>query len=179
MGSVCSSPFEVSLFQTCISLAFFGSLRIGELVSPSQSRVGGLVFEDVLLSNGALRIRIQRSKTNVFGRGVWLPIQAVNGEVCPVRAVSNYLSIHPSAPLPFCIHYDDSPVTRFQYISVFRRCLSAVGLQPNEFGSHSFRIGAATKAARAAFSEEQVQRIGRWKSSCYASYIRPELLPSY
>ena len=46
--------------------------------------------------------------------------------------------------------------------------LSAVGFSP-----HSFRIGAATSAAIGGMSIENIQNMGRWRSSAVNSYIRP------
>ncbi|XP_069834815.1 uncharacterized protein [Dendropsophus ebraccatus] len=172
---VCSSTFEEHLFAACFCTAFFGALRIGELLPPSKLKPGGLLCDDVLVSNGSLRLRLRVSKTDQYRKGVWIPIQGVQGSVCPVRCVAAYSAIRPQAH-NFFVHADSTPVTRFQFISVFRRCLSAIGIPPGDFSSHSFRIGAATEAARAGLSEVEVQRIGRWRSSCFAGYVRPDLL---
>lgn len=174
-GRQCVSPYEGALFRACFSLAFFGALRVGELVPPSRTREGGLRGDDVILANGSLRVRIRKSKTDHFGRGEWLPLHSVVGPACPVRAVSEYLQLRPPGS-SFLVHSDGSPVTRFQFQSVFKRCLQAAGVPPGDFGTHSFRIGAATEAARAGLSNSEVQRIGRWRSACFAGYIRPELL---
>lgn len=76
----------------------------------------------------------------------------------------------------FLVHQNATPVTRFQFGSIFKRCLLALGLSPSEFGTHSFRIGAATVADASGLSEELVKRLGRWKSECFRRYIRPNLL---
>ncbi|KAM8939387.1 vitamin D-binding protein [Pelodytes ibericus] len=46
--AVCRSPFEISLFRLAFSLAFFGALRIGELVSPATRVAGGLLAADMV-----------------------------------------------------------------------------------------------------------------------------------
>ncbi|XP_056410007.1 uncharacterized protein LOC130339083 isoform X2 [Hyla sarda] len=172
---VCSSYFESVLFSTAFALAFFGAMRIGELIPPSRSRPGGLGESDIFLGEGFVRVRIGKSKTDQAGRGTWLLLYAVNGEACPFQLVSSFLLLRPRGPL-FLLHEDASPLTQFQFLALFRRCLSFVGLDFREFGTHSFRIGAATEAARAGLSESDVQRVGRWRSACYARYIRPDLL---
>lgn len=159
LPSVCSSLYEVSLFGAFFCLAIFRALRVVELVSPSQARVGGLLSDDI--SSGEWG---PSYSPDVFGRGEWLPIYAIVGEVCPVKVVSDYLSAR-SARDSFIVHNDGSVVTRFQF-AVFRTALGAAGLQPNKFRTHPFRIGAAAEAARPGFPEMEVQCIGRWKSLC-------------
>lgn len=66
----CSSPFKASLFTVSFSLAFFAALRVGELVSASRQCPGGLMFSDVVLSEESVQLKIRRSKTDVFGKGV-------------------------------------------------------------------------------------------------------------
>lgn len=65
LPSICSSDYERVLFSVSFYLAFFGALRVGELVSQSKEKLGGLRHDDVLLANNSIRIR--RSKTDVFG----------------------------------------------------------------------------------------------------------------
>ncbi|KAM4013588.1 uncharacterized protein ACNLHF_003677 [Anomaloglossus baeobatrachus] len=55
---------------------------------------------------------------------------------------------------------DGSPLTKFQFLALFHKCLRSFGLKPTDFGTHSFRIGAATEAARAGLSNSEIQRIG-------------------
>ncbi|KAM8977597.1 uncharacterized protein RCH25_047235 [Pelodytes ibericus] len=52
-------------------------MRIGELVSPSKVKHGGILRQDVLREPGSLRFRIRRSKTDMLGKDhsvckVWL-----------------------------------------------------------------------------------------------------------
>ncbi|KAM4026762.1 uncharacterized protein ACNLHF_022612 [Anomaloglossus baeobatrachus] len=73
--AVCPSPFESALFSASFALAFFGALRIGELVSSSKGTQGGLWHDDVILTNLGLRIRIRKSKTDQSGAAkpvIWL-----------------------------------------------------------------------------------------------------------
>ncbi|XP_044134425.1 uncharacterized protein LOC122926964 [Bufo gargarizans] len=174
-SGVCASAFEATLFSACFSLAFFAALRVGELLPPSGKKPGGLLFQDVVCGNGALRVLVRRSKTDQFGRGVWIPLHQVAGVACPVRLVSAYCAARVGGT-NFFTHQDVSPLTKFQFVSVFRACLLRLGVDPKDFGTHSFRIGAATEAARAGLPESEVMRIGRWQSACYARYIRPDLL---
>lgn len=123
----------------------------------------------------AVRVRIRQSKTNVFGHGEWLFLRRVEGQLCPVAVIAEYLALG-SISTTVLAHQDGAPLSKFQFGSVFKKCLSVLGLDATQFGTHSFRIGATTEAARAGLANSDIQRIGRWRSTCYASYVRPELV---
>ena len=48
----------------------------------------------------------------------------------------------------------------------------AIGKQPSKYTSHSFRRGAATYAHIIGISEQDIQTMGGWASSCYKIYIQ-------
>ena len=55
-----------------------------------------------------------------------------------------------------------------------RQALTAAGIDTAGYSGHSFRIGAATTAAQAGFSDSLIQALGRWKSSAFQEYIRTD-----
>lgn len=174
---ICNSSFESALFCAAFALAFFGALRVGELVSPSKRANGGLQWDDLVCTQESVRIYIKRSKTDQAGKGVQLEVFRIAGsQICPVAAVKKFSDLRPRCPGSFLIHADRSSLSKFQFVAVFKRCLSAAGYDPIRYSSHSFRIGAATEAARAGLGSEAVKRIGRWDSDRFKLYIRPHLL---
>ena len=52
-----------------------------------------------------------------------------------------------------------------------RQIFFTSGIEGN-FSSHSFRIGAATVAARNGIPDHLIQALGRWTSNAYQLYIR-------
>ncbi|KAJ1137336.1 hypothetical protein NDU88_003747 [Pleurodeles waltl] len=46
------------------------------------------------------------------------------------------------------------------------------GLDPRCYGTHSFRIGAATEARALGKSDGFIMGLGRWKSQCFKHYVR-------
>lgn len=62
---------------------------------------------------------------------------------------------------PLLVHADGSCLSRFQFVAVFRKCPGAAGLDPKQYGSHSFRIGAATEASQWGLNDTAVKQIGR------------------
>ncbi|KAJ8315494.1 hypothetical protein KUTeg_007644 [Tegillarca granosa] len=57
------------------------------------------------------------------------------------------MSIRPGYVGAFFCNLSGTPVTRYQLISILKKCLAAAGFDSNLNESHSFRIGAATTAA--------------------------------
>ncbi|XP_077306255.1 integrase/recombinase xerD homolog [Lithobates pipiens] len=177
LGVVCFSEYERVLFRAAFVLAFFGAFRIGELVSPSKTGPGGLFMEDVFCGDDRVRMRIRRSKTDQVGKGKDVVVFAIRDcELCPVFILREFLNARPDGSGPLLVHGNGEFVSRYQFIGVFRKCLTALGLEGERFSSHSFRIGAATEAVRWGLDEEAVKRIGRWESRRFRSYVRPELV---
>ena len=48
----------------------------------------------------------------------------------------------------------------------------AVGLPYQHFAGHSFRIGAATAAAKAGLEDSTIRALGRWNSAAFLTYIQ-------
>ena len=70
-----------------------------------------------------------------------------------------------SKPWPF-VHY------RHGLVNELHAALRLRGIPPSQYKGHSFRIGAATTAARCGLEDSLIQMLGRWKSSAYRTYIR-------
>ncbi|XP_066441041.1 uncharacterized protein [Eleutherodactylus coqui] len=174
LGAVCKDESEVLLFRVAFSLAFFAALRLSEIVAPSCRKLGGLRFEDVLCGTDDIKICIKKSKTDVYGAGEWLRLTALGTAACPVALLRQFLSRH-SGKGQLLAHASGAPLTKFQFGAVMRTCLKRLGFEPSEFGTHSFRIGAATSAFACGLRGDEVKRVGRWRSEAYKSYVRPNL----
>lgn len=177
MGEVCFSPYEAALFRTAFILAFFGAFRIGELVCRSKRGGGGLDWADVVLRGEVVSLFIRRSKTDQGGKGAWVTLGEVRGSpLCPVRAVREWLEVRGTDRGPLLQHSNGFALSRFQFGAVFKKCLLAAGFSTQNYSSHSFRIGAATEAARWGLEDKLVRQLGRWESQRFRLYVRPHLL---
>ena len=99
LDNICENTFEVQLFTAAFSLAFFGFMRISELVGQSKqgrSNRLGLQISDVQLGP-ELVLHLRASKTDQRGRGSKVHLQAVRSTptVCPIQALQSYLSCRP------------------------------------------------------------------------------------
>ncbi|OCT58760.1 hypothetical protein XELAEV_18001723mg [Xenopus laevis] len=156
LPQVCFSPYEQVLFRVLFIFCFFAALRVSEAVSSSKSIPGGLQWGDVTLVNGKLRLLIRSSKTDQSGKA--------------------FAAIRPSVCGPFFVHADGSSLTKYHFTKVLHDCIVRVGLSPNDYKTHSFRIGAATQASILGFSDMSIQKLGRWSSKRFFSYVRPALV---
>ena len=73
---------------------------------------------------------------------------------------------------PFFKFGNGQALTKSQFTHHVRLALQAVGLPYQSFAGHSFRIGAATTAARAGIEDSTIRTLGRWSSSAFLAYIR-------
>ena len=93
-------------------------------------------------------------------------------DTCPVTRVLEYVERRGPASGPFFRRQDGSPMTKSFFVSRVRQALVALGLNPEAYAGHSFRIRAATAAARAGLEDSVIQALGRWNSAAFLRYIR-------
>ena len=106
------------LWAACC-LAFFGFLRVGEIVTPSDTEfdpganlgVGDLTVDQVAAPT-IIRVSIKQSKTDPFQRGVDLFLGKSGSDLCPVSAILNYLIVRGVAPGPLFVYRDGRFLTR-------------------------------------------------------------------
>ncbi|XP_075055039.1 uncharacterized protein LOC142140939 [Mixophyes fleayi] len=173
VGLVTSDDYEKLLFSLAFSMAFFGAFRISELVARSRGhQESGLRAEHVSLGEGTFACKIVRSKTDQSGKGSWVQLAPQQlHHICPFRLASQFMSKRPQANLFLC-HSNSIPLTKYQFAAILKRTLQSLNLNSTLYGTHSFRIGAATSAALAGSSNEAIKALGRWKSTAYQSYVR-------
>lgn len=173
LSVVCPSGYEQVLFKAAFALAFYGAFRLSELVSPNRHTQGGVGVGEVCCSDQKVVVWVRKSKTDQLGRGVEVVLHRLAGCVsCPVGAVSEFLKVRQQWQGAFLVHEDGTPLSRFQFIAIFRKCLEGLQVSVGDYGSHSFRIGAATEAVRLGLPQEVVKRIGRWESQRFLGYVR-------
>ncbi|CAG2252164.1 unnamed protein product [Mytilus edulis] len=178
LPNVCSSKFEASLFSSAFSLAYHGFFRIGEIVRNKKWQAHQVIaIENVTLSKKdyieIAKIVIPFSKTDQYGHGTVIEITETKLKDCPIYWLKNYLMQRPKVKGPLFCHFGGCPVTRYQFSCVLSKVLIHVGITDSvSFRTHSFRIGAASSHFEKGTSEEEIKRLGRWKSNAFKGYIR-------
>ena len=75
-------------------------------------------------------------------------------------------------PLAPCFFLQNGQPLSRNILTDWLRQIMASARVPGNFSSHSFRIGAATVAARNGVPDHLIQSMGRWSSNAYQLYIR-------
>ncbi|MCP3928080.1 MAG: hypothetical protein GY705_03145 [Bacteroidetes bacterium] len=166
LGSMGWSPYESSLMKAMILTSFHGFLRAGEMVDS----VNSLKIDQCILSSSSVKIIFLRFKHS-RGRPITIKIRRTSSNLCPVRALADYLCLRGFwAGNLFCLA-DVSPVPYTWYNKRFKLLVKFSDLDPS-LGTHSLRMGAATYAASCGFSDDEIKRMGRWFSSAVKKYIK-------
>ncbi|XP_019408127.1 PREDICTED: uncharacterized protein LOC109321830 [Crocodylus porosus] len=161
--SVCSSQYECLLFRAVFTVAFFGALRVQEMVAEHQNWAQPelLFLSDLQLTEERANLRL---RTSFLGQERFLISLGLCGEtwVCPVEALWNYVAARPRGEGPLFVHSEGIPLTKRQFLAVFRSSLRLLGLRSECYGAHSFWLGTTVTLIRSGYSEEDVTQLARW-----------------
>lgn len=133
--------------------AFFGFLRLGELLLPSQDAFNPrlhLAWGDVAVDDARnprmVRCHFKQSKTDQLGRGIDVVMGKTGLDLCPVAAVLGYIALRGDRSGLFLLTTEKVPLSKSDFIGKFRAILGRIGLPAEDYAGHSFIIGAATSA---------------------------------
>ena len=177
LRNVASSKYEALLFSTAFSVAFFGFLRVGEIVVTSKTGDSSKVISisDVKACSNTVEINLRYSKTDQLGKSVTLEFsQCESKQICPVTLLHKFLQQRPKVQGPLFCHYNGLPVTRFQFSAILSKVVQFSSPNAPVVRTHSFRIGASSVSYLQNISESDIREMGRWsdQSSVYKRYIR-------
>ena len=143
------------LLWAAMSLAFYGFLRVGEFTASPLHRVP-LRRRDVWFVGHQLKVLVRRSKSDLWGWGTVVSVGCSGDSSCLVSSMKRYLKCCPApTSSPLFIWEDGSPLTARRFRSQLRVYFGKLGLDPDQFNTHSFRIGAATTAKVGIFWHNQ------------------------
>ena len=134
---------------------------------------------DVPLNLSCLQICIKASKTYPFWKGCNILIELGSPPLCAVKAVASFLECRGNRPGPLFLFENGLPLSRSLLTDRLRAILLSAGL-PGDFSSLSFRIGAATSAARAAwYSGSPHPSFGQLEKQCLQTIYLNSSRPHY
>ena len=165
------------IFWCLFLFAFFLFARKSNLVPTTKKDLIDrkcLLYEDIKEHADVLIVSFRWSKTIQFGERVLeTPLVKIPGSVlCPVSAYHNMCRFKSfekhdalfTLPSKRCIFYRD-----FQ--AKLKFLIHKIGLNPEEFSSHSFRRGGCSFCFKSDVPSELIQLHGDWRSDAYKKYL--------
>ncbi|CAD6940137.1 unnamed protein product [Tilletia controversa] len=180
-----SVPRDAAVWA-CALCAFWGLLRVGEAIVPTQKTYSpemhisrsGWVHQQVpphvhAAASASAALRLPWTKTT-RAAGAVVVLTARMDDLCPVTAVLLHLAVSPlpaASPLfAFSRAGRSSPLSRSMFLARLKTAATAAGL-PHLHG-HSFRIGGCTELLLQGAAIEDVKAHGRWRSDAWTVYVR-------
>jgi len=180
-----------AMWLVALSTGFFFLLRASEYLVQdnrtwSEERVLHGNDVEARTGNQTLRsfkgaeevvIKIKGSKTDQYNVGCVRNQYRSGKELDPVGAFEEYERHFPhrirgtEAHLPLFRWQDGSFITRQQLQLQLEIAAIAEGVDPQEYGSHSLRIGGATAMYHVVGDLQQVRRFGRWATDTFHAYL--------
>ena len=96
----------------------------------------------------------------------------------PVAELLNLMQVDPLRPwesassTPLFREHGTEPLRDDTVLHLIREIVAICGENPEEFGTHSMRIGGATALFAAGADMTVVRTMGRWSSDIYHLYVR-------
>ena len=165
------SNYNHTMLGTACCLGFFGFLRIGEFTvnppfNPNMHLAVSDIQADSLVNLGSFRIHIKCSQMDPFHQGCYIYTGAGKRDLCPVRALNQYLHVRGLTPGPLFLPSESTPLHCQWLTSCIQSILSTAWVP-----GHSFRISAATSAGSGGLPDHVIKTLGTWSIDAYQIYI--------
>ena len=171
----CFSRYIDSLLDCSFLLAFYGFLRCGEFTTRASAfnPTSDVCFSDLTFHPECFNLFLRHTKS---GGSCSVVIARTGGPFCPFSSMLRYVKMRASSdPLsPPFLTPTNKPMSQSWFSHHLAQVVAKCNLPPGRYSGHSFRIGAATSAAVQGLSTATLQQLGRWSSSAYSSYVRPD-----
>ena len=192
------STHKGATLRAAFCIAFAAFLRIGEFTwSTTDWKAEGKFHQWHMTRNSTqfdrakgdgtpdrLLLTLPASKTDPFRWGITLTIAAVGDSARAIKALHHLTTTWPSEPhaplfsnIPFDTSQANNGLVSFDcnwVVSQLPHLLIQEGTL-GHYSGHSFRRGAATWAKQVGIPDEDIQLLGRRKSSAYKRYIEVHL----
>ena len=153
-----------------LTVGLRGLLRAGELM--------GLKFKHIRNHLGYQTLEFETRK-NARSRVPLIFLDATGNITCPVACLKRWVKWRemegPIRPDDYVFNTKPGNSIRISYkiiADMVRKAAKAAGYKDLNVSGHSLRIGGATEAMMAGFSELEIRIMGDWKSNAYMRYLR-------
>ena len=165
--------------RAALATALQGLLRSAEYCGTKGALM--LTRADLVQLNSEQMVVMMHPCKNMHhlsGKTCPLVIGAGGEHVDAVAEVRNMLKVDPhhpsqaaSTPL-FRVPDTNEPLSYAFVLDVTKQLMRAIGEDPAQFGTHSYRIGGATALFAAGANETVIRTMGRWSSDLHRLYVR-------
>jgi hypothetical protein len=179
------TTFEKLRFWTVCLWGFFGSFRIGELLSSHKNSFdphSHLLWSDAKsLGNDDIRVVVKSPKTRNPGGDAVMLFKFPRKEMCPVTVFQEYAEEARkkglwNESLPIFRNEDGSSWAKYEFEKELERITRMTGTLGNDekVVCHSFRAGIPSylSALGTPEAEEAAKEWGRWRSCAFKAYTK-------
>ena len=162
--------------RAALATAFQGLMRSAEYCGTKGKLM--LTRDDIVqLDDEKMVIMMHPCKNmhHIGGKTCPLVIGAGGQHIDAVAEVRNMLEVDPGRAATTPLFRDpetNQPIGYDLMLATVKRLMSAVGENPEHFGTHSLRIGGATALFAGGASETVIRTMGRWSSDLHRLYVR-------
>ena len=172
------TAYDSTMLKALFTVMYHGLLRIGEVTYSSKNK-HQLGRSNITISKYTgkreITLTFNSFKYSKPGHKPMVISKQTKG-TCPVAAYGLYLKVRPSHPNAAFVSQDGSHLTA-QYIrNTLRDLMASIDLLPSGYDTHSLRISKATDMACSGYTDTQIAMAGRWTSSAYKKYIKPQII---
>lgn len=177
------TPDSKQVIWTCLLIAFFGSLRMGEILSIDENEFNKfetLLWDDVSFrEDGSILLKIKITKTrNPHGESIDLfPFDG--HKCCPVKALKNLFkrrTLEQKVGKPVFAFYNGKLLTSGKINNILPILITPHmgSAAASEYKAHSFRAGipSAISEHPEIANIRELKSWGRWSSDSYLLYTR-------
>lgn len=172
-----NQPYLAALYKCMFTLAYFGLLRVGEMVKGTHPILAGDVHAS-RNKNPKIQLVLRSSKTHGLGdrpQIIRIPNKVDEAEIyklrgtkyCPFTILDDYLKLrgnYQDEGDQFFVFRSGDPVKDGHFRRTLKSLISVAGYQNEFYSSHSFRSGRADDLRQGGVEILTIQKIGRWKS---------------
>ena len=169
--------YLITMYRAVYMCLYYGLMRIGEITASEHVVQARHVHQ--AKSKKQILLILYSSKTHSkANRPQQIKIQKHRFDTegyCPVEAINDYITLRPPYdPIDeqFFIFQDHTVLRAEQVRQVLRATVNNLGLNPNNYDTHSFRIGRATDQFKYGICVEDIKKYGRWESNAVYKYLR-------
>ena len=170
------SKHKKKLLASVLTLMYSALLRVSEVTQSKNNKHNhNLKRNNVQFSGGKAAEVLLTLETYKFSKKPVTMAVRETKEITPYdRAIA--FDKWAGSRKWFFVGEKGRPLTAEKLRRDINNILLAAGLKPNEYNTHSFRIGKATDMWAQGYSDAQIFLAGRWNSKAFKKYIKPQIL---